>query len=141
MRSIGRVLVVIGAILAFTVIATGVSASSHRSFHLDKTCSLDPSEPLGFFCTVQHSDFKWIPAGTEVHYAAGPTANAQIATIRIRNGMTTGVCVWSSDRNAICSFHNGTGRLTQFNLVVVVTANADKSVWYWNGSYRFGRGG
>jgi hypothetical protein len=140
MRSIGRVLVVVAAILAVGVLAPAVSADSQKSFHLDKTCSENLSEPLGFFCTVDHSDFKWIPAGTEIHYAAGPTDNAQIATITIRNGSTTGVCVWSSDVDAICTFDSGTGRLTQFNLEVVVTTNADQSVWYWDGSYWFGTG-
>lgn len=140
MRSIGRVLVVMSAILAFSVLAPAVSADSHQSFHLDKTCSEDLSEPLGFFCTVEHSDFKWIPAGTEIHYDVGPTDNAQIAIIEVKNGSTSGVCTWSSDVDAICSFDTGTGRLTRFNLEVVVTASADQSIWYWDGSYWFGNG-
>jgi len=69
---------------------------------------------------------------------SGPTANTQIATIEIRNGSTTGVCTWSSDVDAVCIFSAGTGRLTQFNLEVVVTAIADASVWYWDGTYWFG---
>ena len=69
---------------------------------------------------------------------SGPTANTQIATIEIRNGSTTGVCTWSSDVDAVCIFSAGTARLTQFNLEVVVTANADASVWYWDGTYWFG---
>ena len=55
------------------------------------------------------------------------------ATIEIRNGSTTGVCVWSTPFNAICSFDSGTGRRT-----FVVTANADQSVCYWGGPYWFG---
>lgn len=112
--------------------------SAPAAFHLDKTCSEDLSEPLGFFCTVEHSDFKWIPAGTEVHYDVGPANNAQTATIEIKNGSTSGVCTWSSDVDAVCVFSAGTGRLTQFHLDVVVTANADQSVWYWDGTYWFG---
>jgi hypothetical protein len=38
MRSIGRLLVVATAILAFSVVAPAVSADSHQGFHLDKTC-------------------------------------------------------------------------------------------------------
>jgi hypothetical protein len=60
------------------------------------------------------------------------------AGIEIRNGSTDGACTWSSDVDAICVFSAGTGRLTQFNLEVVVTANADQSVWYWDGTYWFG---
>jgi hypothetical protein len=62
------------------------------------------------------------------------------ATITIKNGSTDGVCVWSSPVDAICSFSPGTGRLTEFHLVVVVTANADASIWYWDGTYWFGGG-
>lgn len=141
MLSIKRLVVVLGTIVALTALAPVASASSHKAFHLDKTCSEDLSEPLGYVCTVQHSDFKWIPAGTEVHYAAIPPLDPNLvvaATITIRNGSTTGVCVWSTPVNAICSFDSGTGRLTQFNLEVVVTANADQSVWYWDGTYWFG---
>jgi hypothetical protein len=138
MPSIKRLLAVMGAIVALTALAPVVSAGTHKDFHLDKTCAEDSSEPLGFFCTVEHSDFKWIPAGTEVHYDFGPTDNAQVATIEIKNGRTTGVCTWSSEVDAICVFDAGTGRLTQFNLDVVVTASADQSIWYWDGTYWFG---
>jgi hypothetical protein len=127
-----------GVIAALTLFAPVASARSYQPFHLDKTCSEDAGEPLGFFCTVQDSDFRWIPAGTEVHYAAGPADNVQLATIETGNGSTTGACTWSTDVDAICAFSAGTGRLTQFNLTVVVTANADQSVWYWDGSYWFG---
>ena len=140
MRSVRTLLFVAGTLLALSATAGVVSATSRKSFHLDKTCSDDPSEPLGFFCTIQHSDYKWIPPGTEIHYAAGPTDNAQIATITVPNGSTTGVCVWSSDMDAVCSFKGGSGRLARFNLEVVVTANADQSVWYWDGSYWVGGG-
>jgi len=141
MLSIKRLVTVIGVIVALTALAPVASAGSHQGFHLDKTCSEDLSEPLGFFCTVQHSDFKWIPAGTDIRYAAIPPldpALVQAATIEIRNGTTTGVCVWSTPVDAICSFDSGTGRLAQFKLEVVVTASADQSVWYWDGTYSFG---
>ena len=59
--------------------------------------------------------------------------------IGIKNGSTDGECVWSSPVNAVCTFGRGTGRLTQFHLAVAVTANADASVWYWDGTYWFGR--
>lgn len=138
MPSLKRLLVVMGTIVVLTALAPVATAGSSKDFHLDKTCAEDASEPLGFFCTVEHSDFKWIPAGTEIHYAAGAADNAQTATIEIDNGSTTGVCTWSSDVDAVCVFSAGTGRLTQFNLEVVVTANADASIWYWDGTYWFG---
>jgi hypothetical protein len=138
MRSIQRVLVVAGAILAFGVLAPAVSAHSRDNFHLDKTCGPDSSEPLGYVCTIQHSSFKWFPAGTKVHYTSQNAAGDVVqATIRIKHGSTSGVCVWSGPVNAVCTFKKGTGRLSHFHLRVVVTANADASVWYWDGTYWF----
>jgi hypothetical protein len=140
MRSVRKLLVVVATMVALGVIVPSASAASQKAFHLDKTCAEDLSEPLGYVCTVQHSDFKWIPAGTDIHYTS-QAGNVVQATIAIQNGSTDGACVWSSDVDAICTFDSGTGRLTQFNLVVVVTASADQSVWYWDGTYWFGGGG
>lgn len=139
MRPVHRLLGVAAAILALALAVPSVSAATPRAFHLDKTCTSDVSEPLGYICTVEHSNFKWIPAGTDVHYLS-QTGNVVSASITIRNGGTTGTCVWSSDVDAVCTFGAGTGRLTQFHLVVVVTASADQSVWYWDGQYWFGGG-
>ena len=137
MHSIKPSLAAIGALVALLVLAPVAAADAHHPFHLDKTCADDPSEPLGYICTVQHSDFKWIPPGTHVRYLS-QTGNVVQARIEIKNGSTDGACTWSSDVDAVCVFHGGTGRLTQFNLDVVVTANADQSIWYWDGSYWFG---
>jgi hypothetical protein len=137
MHAIKRLVLVAAAVAALTIAVAPAAASSHKSFYLDKTCAEDASEPLGYVCTVQHSDFKWIPAGTDVHYLS-QDGNVVQAMIRIANGTTSGACVWSSDVDAVCTFDRGTGRLTQFHLVVVVTASADQSIWYWDGAYRFG---
>ena len=137
MHSIKRSPVILGTIVALMALAPVASAGSPRDFHLDKTCAEDLSEPLGYICTVQHSDFKWIPAGTDIRYLS-QADNVVQASIETEKGSTDGACTWSSDVNAICVFSAGTGRLTQFNLEVVVTANADQSVWYWDGTYRFG---
>src|SRR5262249_51235726 len=134
MRSLNRLLAIAAASAALILTASPAAASAHKSFYLDKTCGDDASEPLGYVCTVTHSDVRWLPAGTKVHYLS-QTGNVVDAAISIRNGSTTGACTWSSDVDAICRFHAGTGRLAQLNLEVVVTASADQSVWYWNGSY------
>ena len=119
----------------------GTYRFSHDNFYLDKTCgaSSDPvADPLGYVCTVQHSSFKLFPPGTKVHYLS-QTGNVVQATIRIPHGSTSGACVWSSDFDAVCTFKHGTGRLAHFHLRVVVSANADGSVWYWAGTYKFAR--
>jgi hypothetical protein len=132
-----RTLAVTAAFVALTALAPVALAGSSHAFHLDKTCADDASEPLGYICTVEHSDFKWIPAGTDIRYLSQDGDVVQ-AAIEIRNGTTSGACTWSSDVDAICVFGSGTGRLTEFRLEVVVTTNADQSVWYWNGTYSFG---
>lgn len=137
MRSIKRLLVVLATIAAVIGLAPVAAAGSRQDFHLDKTCAEDLSEPLGYICTVEHSDFKWIPAGTDIRYLS-QAGNVVQATIEIKNGSTDGACTWSSDVDAVCVFGTGTGRLTQFNLEVVVTASADQSIWYWDGVYWFG---
>jgi hypothetical protein len=139
MRSIKRPLAVMGTIVALTALVPVVSAGSQHGFELDKTCADDPSEPLGYICTVEHSDFKWIPTGTDIRYLSQNADGSVVqASIETRNGSTRGACTWSSGVDAICVFSGGTGRLTQFHLEVVVSANADQSVWYWDGSYWFG---
>lgn len=138
MHSIKRFLAVTAVtISALVALAPVALAGSQQDFRLDKTCGPDPTEPLGYVCTVQHSDFKWIPAGTEVHYLS-QAGNVVQARIEIKNGSTNGACTWSSPVDAICVFSAGTGRLTQFNLEVVVTYNADQDLWYWDGTYSFG---
>ena len=137
MRSIKRLLAVLATIVALMAFVPVASAGSNKDFHLDKTCGPDPSEPLGYSCTVQHSTFKWIPAGTKIRYLS-QAGNVVQATIGVGNGRTNGACTWSSAVDAICVFSAGTGRLTQFNLEVVVSFDAGTSLWYWDGAYWFG---
>lgn len=136
MRSVRRLMVVAATILAFSVLAPSVSAASPKAFHLEKTCASD------FLCTVQWSSFKAIPAVTDITYAYdSSTPTLAFPTIEVRNGSTTGVCDWDQPGDtvlAICTFGTGTGRLTQFHLVVDVTF--DGTTWFWDGTYWFGNG-
>ena len=114
----------------------GTYSFSRDNFYLDKTCGPSP-DPIGYQCTIAHSSFRLFPAGTVVHYAATSDPSVVRATITIPLGSTTGLCVWSSAVNAVCTFRDGTGRLDDFRLRAVVTANADATVWYWRGNYGF----
>jgi hypothetical protein len=131
------VIVIAAATLWLAALAPVAMAGSQQGFHLDKTCGPAPSEPLGYMCTVQHSDFKWIAAGTHIRYLS-QVGNVVQARIEIKNGSANGACTWSSPVDAVCVFSAGTGRLTQFNLEVVVTFDASQSLWYWDGTYSFG---
>jgi hypothetical protein len=134
MRSI-RTLAVVAAIVAFGALAPSVSAASPKAFHLTKTCESD------VLCTVVSDSFKAIPGGTDITYTLDET-NPYLAypTIVVRNGSTTGVCDWNQPGPvvlAVCSFAGGTGRLSQFHLVVDVSVDAN-DVWYWDGWYWYG---
>jgi hypothetical protein len=133
MRSVRNLLVVVATMLALSVLAPSVSAASHKEFHLTKTCSSD------VLCTLVSDTFKAIPPGTDVTYTWASDTVAY-PTIVVRNGSTTGACDWAQpgpDVLAICTFGTGTGRLTQFHLVVDVSLDAN-DVWHWDGWYWFG---
>jgi hypothetical protein len=137
MHRVRHLFLVVATVATLTLALAPAATASSKSFYLDKTCAEDLSEPLGYVCTVTNSTFKWIPAGTEVHYLS-QSGNVVQAAIWIANGSTFGACTWSSDVDAVCVFDHGTGRLTEFRLEVVVTASPDQSIWYWNGAYAFG---
>lgn len=137
MYSVRHLVVVAAAILAFGALAPSVSAASPKEFHLTKTCVSN------VLCTVLTDSFGAIPAGTDITYTWDPVSPwLAYPTIGIAHGSTTGVCDWNQpgpDVLAICTFAGGSGRLTQFHLVVDVSVTAD-SVWMWDGTYWFGGG-
>jgi hypothetical protein len=143
MRSLRRLVVVVATIVALTVLVPSASAASSKDFHLDKTCVSN------FLCTVVSSEFKAIPAGTDITYTVNGDGSDGLAfpTIVVSNGSTTGVCDWNHPAGpvlAVCTFAAGTGRLTQFNLTVDVSVTGDPnsadSIWHWDGTYWFGGG-
>jgi hypothetical protein len=140
MRLVRSLSVMAAAILAFGVLAPTVAAQAPKAFHLDKTCVSD------VFCTVVASDFKPIPAGTDITYVnSDPWIGIAYPTIVVGNSSTTGVCDWNQPPGPVlakCTFGTGSGRLTQFNMAVDVTVTGDPasplSVWHWDGTYWMG---
>lgn len=134
MRSIRSMLAVALATFALTALAPSAAASLDKAFHLDKTCVSD------VLCTIVSSEFRAIPAGTDVTYVnSDPWNGLAYPTIVVRNGSTTGVCDWNQPAGPVlakCTFGAGTGRLTQFHLTVDVTLTGD--LWQWDGQYWFG---
>jgi hypothetical protein len=52
-------------------------------------------------------------------------------------GTSVGQCVWPlRTATGICTFAGGTGSLAGFHANLTVSANADFSVFYWDGSYK-----
>ena len=82
-----RLLVVVATIAAVSVAVTPAAARIAPELPSGQDLCADPTEPLGYVCTVQHSDFKWFPAGTEVQYVS-QDGNVVQAMIGIHNGTT-----------------------------------------------------
>ena len=132
MRSIRSLLVVAATIIALAAIVPSASAVSLKPFHLEKVCD----SPI--HCVITTSSFKAIPSGTEINYTVRTDGNLN-AVFNVPNGSATGVC-GPATLPTFCTFNEGTGGLTQFHLQVVVSPNADFSVWFWDGTYWFGGG-
>ncbi len=136
MRSVRPLVVVAATILAISLMVPSASAASPKAFHLSKTCVSD------VLCTIVTDTFGAIPGGTDVTYTydnSDPWDGLAYPTIQVRNGSTTGVCDWFHSTAPVlarCTFAAGTGRLTQFKLVVDVTF--DGTTWFWDGWYWFG---
>jgi hypothetical protein len=136
MRSVRSVLV-IGAIVAFAALAPVAMASSGSSLSLSKTC-----DNLGT-CTVVASNAVALPAGTTETYL-GPQFGDPVLSSRVvittaygGGGTATGQCSWPlRTATGVCTFAQGTGSLAGFHARVVVSTNADFSIFYWDGSYR-----
>lgn len=136
MLPIKRLLTVVGAIVALTVVVPSASAAPHKAFHLEKACVDD------FTCTVLWSTFAAMPQGTEITYTynGGGSDGLAYPTIHAVGGTVAGVCDWNHPTGPIqakCTFDAGTGALAGFHLTVRVSANANGSVWFWDGTYWF----
>ena len=137
MRSIGRILVVVGTMLAIAVVAPTAGASSARAFHIAKDCA-------GLTCTITSSNYRGIPVGTEINYTENEDGSLT-AVIGAPHGTATGLCdlgpIFTTGDPGSCVFSSGTGALTQFHLDVAVTVTTQDFVsWAWDGSYWFGAG-
>jgi hypothetical protein len=147
MRSVRRLLVVAGTIVALT--ATGlvpsVSAASPRSgdLHVTKECSAYTGA-AGSYCTITSSNLKAIEVGSKVVYLKalvgtvldtdvvldppGPGNNMAFGHVHLNLVTNVG---W-------VTFWGGTGKFKWFHASVVVTP--DPNIfrgWYWNGTYSF----
>ncbi|MDO8485798.1 MAG: hypothetical protein Q7S35_12730 [Candidatus Limnocylindrales bacterium] len=142
MRSGRGLLVVAGAILALTVFAISVSASSSpHALHITKDCSkFTGVAPT--YCTIAASNLGAIRAKAKVWYN-GPVLNnsyflSSNVVIDTWHGNTaTGYCNFDAETSdGICTFWKGTGTLTGFHAVVHVTVDS-KGLFHWDGTYYF----
>jgi hypothetical protein len=135
-----RLIVAVVTIVSLSVLALApsVSASSPQtSFSLAKTC-----DGLGT-CTVVTSNAAALPPGTTETYL-GPEFGDPVLSSRVviaspysGGGTATGRCAWPlRSASGTCTFAGGTGSLAGFHANLTVTANADFSLFFWDGAYR-----
>jgi hypothetical protein len=144
MRPLRRLVVVGATIALLAVLVPSVSAASPRSgdLHVTKECS-QYAGAAGGFCTITSSNLPAIKVGTKVIYLTAlvwPVLDTDIVldTPDQGNNMAFGhVHLDLQTALGLVTFSGGTGRFSGFTASVVVTANADRSVWYWEGTYSF----
>ena len=134
-----RLLVAAAMLVSLGLLVTpSVSASSPlHAFHLEKTC-----DAFGT-CTVFASNADPLPVGTTETYF-GPQFGDPVLSSRVLitspyggGGTAVGHCAWPlRTATGTCTFAGGTGSLAGFHANLTVSANADFSVFYWDGSYK-----
>jgi hypothetical protein len=108
-------------------------------FQLTKECSGYTGGP-GSFCAVTASNVKAIEVGSKILYLQPdllftPAGSDVVLTPPgPGNNTTHGNCSLDA---GVCTFSGGTGKFTTFQARADVTANADFSLWFWNGTYSF----
>ena len=126
--------------LASTAPASSVSASPRSGeLHVTKQCQGFTGGP-GSFCTITSSNIKAIEVDTTILYLQPDQLGTPLGSDVVLdtpgpgNNKAFGNC---SLARGVCTFSGGTGKFTGFQASVVVTANSDFSVWYWEGTYSF----
>jgi hypothetical protein len=139
-----RIFVVSFVALAFSVGMMGsVRASDERDghLHITKDCTGD-SGGAGAHCTIATSNLAEIPAGSAVYYdqAAGTPTGLLDSNVILDAGhgdRAIGRCTLDfSTGLGLCTFSDGTGRLSRFTARVNVSFLGG-NLWAWDGTYRF----
>jgi hypothetical protein len=144
MRSVRRLLVVAGTIIALTAALTvfvpSVLASTTHTLTIVKNCSGTMTGKVGEFCTVTASNVKAIPVGTKVVYT-GPVVGSAVflsSNVTIKASATstaTGYCMVDLHTGVgMCTFWKGTGKLAGFH-AVIHGSSASPTAYHWDGFY------
>ncbi len=147
MRSIRRLIVVAGTIVALTLLVPSVSASSPLGeVHLTKTCPTFSGQ-VGDICTVQTAPSGPIPVGTVATYNGplfAPAVSSAVILTTPNGSTATGHCtlIWrpelsGDDGFGTCTFTSGTGSLAGFHANLKITDHPDTLITNWDGIYFF----
>ena len=112
-----------------SVPAAASAPTQHRNknFHLVQECS-EYKETPGSFCTIASSDLAAVPTGSKVFYVQSPIASIGLLDSNIvldagQSNRGVGRCTLDLlSRAGLCTFSDGTGKLTGFQARVDVSA-------------------
>jgi hypothetical protein len=118
-----------------TTEAASLSASPRSGeLHVTKECSGYTGE-AGSFCTIESSNVKAIEVDSVILYLQpdqlGTVAGSDVVLDPPGSGNNQAFGNCSLARGE-CTFSGGTGKFTGFQARVVVTANDDFSLWFWD---------
>jgi hypothetical protein len=119
------------------------AAGRHTPIHLTKDC-LQYNGLAGSFCTITSSNVPEIRAGSRVVYgqALGIPAGMLDSNVVLDAGngdRAVGRCTLDfASASGLCTFSDGTGRLTGFQARVEVSSLGGAQ-WAWDGTRRFSR--
>jgi len=130
--------------LALNSGVASVSASERsRELRVTKECS-EWKGAAGDFCTITSSNLPRIKVGSRVYYdqPAGIPAGLLDSNVVLDAGngnRAVGRCTLDLATGAgLCTFSDGTGRLSGFSARVRVSPpSEDEPDWRWNGTYSF----
>ena len=142
MRSMRSVLVIAGAVLAFTVSASTASATSiPRPLHMVKDCSTH-NGVAPTYCTVTMSNLPEVPIGTKIWYTGPVLSNNLFLSSNVAfepqdGSSATGYCIFVSKSSmGLCTFWKGSGRLAGFMAALDVSIDT-AGLWHFDGEYYF----
>ena len=127
--------------LTTNMLSIAAESPKLQPMSLSKECSKYTGETPSF-CTIVESDFKEIPAGTNILYY-GPVVNSPLFTsssvvIAVGPGNSAvGHCIvydTATPPTGHCAFSAGSGSLAGFQAIFNVTVDA-KQIWHWEGGY------
>ena len=107
--------------------------------HLVKDCS-EFTGVIPSHCTISGSDYAPIPIGAKVNYLGPFLINPHFLSSNVllddeRGSTATGYCMFDArptEERGLCTFWDGTGALTSFTAIFVVTIDATGQ-WHLDG--------
>ena len=121
---------------------TAASSSRSRALHVEKVCTPTYNGGPGDYCTITASNLGAIPPDSKVFYfeaLVGTELDSDVALYAGPGNVALGHVALSLETfTGVITLRGGTGDFKNFRARADVTYDADRDVWQWDGTYRFG---